>query len=238
MEEYIAFLKERGLSENTQRKYLRDANALLKFTGEREITPELLDDYKRFLLKNHPESSVKSMVIAANKYLEYIGNPCRIPHKDVNYAAIKAPEKELSNEEYNRLLEAAKVFTDDRMYMLIKTLCGAGLQVSELKYVTVKAVYAEEISILCGKRLHTVFLPKKLCEELKRYCWDKKILDGVVFVTRNGNPMDRANILRSMKKICADAGVDSKKVFPQELKNLYLRTYDNMKREIIDQMGL
>lgn len=238
MQEYLEYLKKQKLSESTQRKYLRDANALLNYVGEREITSELLEEYKAYLLETHNTTSVKSMVVAANKYLEYIGNPERIAHKDVVGIAKKSPEKQLTPEEYERLLNAAKTFSDDRMYMLIKTLCSAGLQVSELKYVTVKAVYAEEITVPGSKRSRVIYLPKKLCEELKNYCWQKKILDGLVFVTQRGNPMDRSNILKSMKKICADADVSPKKVFPQELKNLYVRTYDNMRREIIDQMGL
>lgn len=124
------------------------------------------------------------------------------------------------------------------MYILVKTLCSAGLQVSELQYVTVKGAYVEEIAVPCGRGFRTVFLPKTPCDELKKYCWDKRIFDGVVFVTRNGNPMDRSNIYKEMKKICADAGVSPNKVFPQELKNLYVRTYDGMRREIVDRMGL
>lgn len=238
MDEYLAYLRSLKLSENTQRKYLRDAKSLTTFIDNREITPEILDEYKAFLLGRHTSASVKSMVIAANKYLEYTGSPYRIAHKDVSCSAGKSPESQLTGEEYGRLLDAAKTFPDDRMYMLVKTLCSAGLQVSELKYVTVKGAYAEEISVPCGKSFRTVFLPKTLCGELKKYCWEKRIFDGSVFVTRSGKPMDSSNILKSMKKICAGAGVAPNKVFPQELKNLYVRTYNGMRREIVDRMGL
>lgn len=238
MQEYLEYLKEQKLSESTQRKYVRDAKAMLNFIGERDITPELLGEYKAFLLDSHSSTSVKSMIIAANKYLEFIGDPNRIDHKDVIGVATKSPEKQLTPEEYERLLDAAKTFSDERMYMLIKTLCSAGLQVSELKYVTVKAVYNEEITISGNKHSRVIYLPKKLCAELKNYCWEKKILDGVVFVTRRGNPMDNSNILKSMKMICASARIPPEKVFPQELKNLYTRTYNSMQREIVDRMGL
>ncbi len=238
MVEYADFLKSEGLSENTRKKYLRDANALLKFADGRDLTPELLGEYKQNLLENHPENSAKSMIIAVNKYLEFAGVLYRIPHKDVNYSAVKSPERKLSVDEYEKILSAAGVFADDRMYMLIKTLCGAGLQVSELKYVTVRAVCDGEISLPCGKRLRTIFLPKKLCEELKNYCSKKRIESGQVFVTRSGKPLDRGNILRNLKKICGDAKVDPTKVSSQELKNLHVRTYDSMRREIVDRMGL
>lgn len=84
------------------------------------------------------------------------------------------PEKELTNEEYTRLLNAAKAFADDRMYILIKTLCGAGLQVSELKYITVKSVYVEEILIPCGKRFRTVFYRKNSVRNLNDTVWIRK----------------------------------------------------------------
>ncbi len=124
------------------------------------------------------------------------------------------------------------------MCMLIKTLCSAGLQVSELKYVTVRGIYNEEITIPCSKHLRIVCLPKMLCSELKNYCWKRKVLDGPIFISNCGNPMDRSNILKNMKKICDSAGIDSKKVFPQELKNLHVRTYNKIMQEITDQMVL
>ena len=160
MQEYSTYLKKSGLSENTQIKYLRDAKALLQFAGERKITPDLLNEYKAFLLKNHPTTSVKSMAIAANKCLEFIDCPHRIAHKDVVCTAVRFAEKQLTSEEYKRIPDAAKIFPDDRMYMLIKTLCSADPRVSELKYVTVNGVYGEEIKIPSAKHFREVFCRK------------------------------------------------------------------------------
>lgn len=151
MREYWVYLESSQFLENTKRKKLHDARALLDFAGEHEITPNILAAYKVFLLERHPATSVKSMLIAANKYFEFIGNACRVSHKDLSNTAKKSPDSELFEDEYARLLDAAKTFSDDRMYMLIKTLCSAGLQLSELKHVTVKGVYAEELSVLRGK---------------------------------------------------------------------------------------
>ncbi len=63
-------------------------------------------------------------------------------------------------------------------------------------------------------------------------------MSGPIFITRSGNPVDPANIRKSLGKICEMAGVDPQKAFPQNLKNLYQKTYNEMQREIIDRMGL
>lgn len=89
-----------------------------------------------------------------------------------------------------------------------------------------------------GKGVRTVYLSQKLCEELRAYCFENHILRGSIFITRNANPMDPANINKNLKKICAAAKVEPQKVFPQNFKNLYMRTYREMQREIVDRMGL
>ena len=238
MEKYTAYLTESGLAPNTVKKYLRDAEAFLSFVSAREITAELLGEYKAFLLGKYPVSSVRSMTFAVNKYLSYSGSPARLCLFDLSGASEKPDREELSGEEYTRILNAARAAGDERLRMLIETLCSAGLQVSELRYVTVQAVEEGQAFLPCGKSVRAAYLPKKLCAGLRQYCAQNGITSGSVFVTRGGRPLDRSNIWRDMKKLCDKADVKAEKVFPQKLKKLYARTFDGLKCETMDRMDL
>ena len=62
---------------------------------------------------------------------------------------------------------------------------------------------------------------------------EQKIKSGAVFVTKNGNPLDRSNIWGDMKKLCKAANVSEKKVFPHNLRHLFARTYYSLQKDIV-----
>ena len=81
--------------------------------------------------------------------------------------------------------------------------------------------------------MRRVFLPKQLCRMLKEYIRENNIKSGYVFVTRNGQPLDRSNIWSDMKKLCKMAGVSKDKVFPHYLRHLFARTYYSIQKDIV-----
>ena len=141
-------------------------------------------------------------------------------------------EKELTKIEYLRLLEAAKQ-KNQRLYLLMQTICSTGIRVSEVRFVTVESVARGVAQINCKGKHRQVFLPKQLCQILKQYIKEQKIKSGAVFVTKNGNPLDRSNIGSDMKKLCGAAGVSKKKVFPHNLRHLFARTYYSLQKDIV-----
>ena len=77
-----------------------------------------------------------------------------------------------------------------------------------------------------------VFLPDRLIAHLRRYVKKRKITSGEIFISRTGKRLDRTAIWRMMKRLCAKAGVDQKKVFPHNLRHLFATTYYRMKKDI------
>ena len=73
----------------------------------------------------------------------------------------------------------------------------------------------------------------QLCRMLRDYAARRNILRGIIFVTRNGNPMDRSNIWREMKKLAMLAGVEKKKVFPHNLRHLFARMYYSQEKDLL-----
>lgn len=137
--------------------------------------------------------------------------PVRVQRR--NYSE---PRRELTRQEYYRLLHAARRKGDLRLFHLLKTICSTGIRVSELLFITVKAVQRGRADICNKGKYRTILLPRRLCEKLLHYCRELGITHGSVFVTRSGKPLNRSNIWAMMKALCRKAQVSARKVFPHK----------------------
>ena len=114
----------------------------------------------------------------------------------------------------------------------MQTICGTGIRISELKYLTVEAVKKGRMQVRCKGKNRVVLLPVKLCGKLKQYIRENDIKSGSVFITRSGKPMDRSNICKEMQSLCEEAGISREKVFPHNLRHLFACTYYQLKKDI------
>ncbi len=229
-----AALREEEKSEATREKYRRDVLAFLRYVGDRpEITKDLVVAYKQRLAETYAITSANSMLAAVNYYLRLTGrSDCTVKAFKLQGEAFRREERELTKEEYFRLLEAARRKRDTRLYLLMETICATGIRVSELRFITVQALRSRQAAVSLKGKTRTVLLPGQLCRELLRYARDRGIKSGSVFVTRSGRPMDRNNILHAMKALCRLARVAASKVFPHNLRHLFAVTYYQAERDI------
>lgn len=225
-------LIEEEKSTATVEKYLRDIRAFFAFAGQAVLTKELVMAYKRKLMdQQYAVRSINSMLVSVNSLLHFMDcADCRVKSIRQQRQIYCAEEKELTKAEYLRLLEAAK--KKPRLRLVMETICGTGIRVSELRYFTVEAVKRGEISVNCKAKTRTILLPKKLQRLLLDYAKKKGICSGVIFITRNGNPLDRSNIWTQMKKLCQAANVKASKVFPHNLRKLFARTFYGIEKDI------
>ena len=242
-------MKERTLSEENRRafrehllreeksaatveKYLRDVRAFLVFSGQAAITKDLVMAYKQALLeKNYAVRSINSMLASLNSLLDFLGwGDCKVKSLKIQRQTYCAEEKELTKAEYLRLLEASK--NQPQLNLIMQTICGTGIRVSELKYFTVETVRRGEIVVSCKSKTRTILLPGKLKKLLLEYAKKNKIQSGTVFVTRSGKPVNRSNIWAQMKRLCEIAGVKPSKVFPHNLRKLFARTFYGIEKDI------
>lgn len=220
--QFHARLVEDEKSEATIEKYLRDVEAFFSFVGGDAVTKETAIQYKEHLKKKYKPASVNSMLAAVNRFFREMGwFGCIVKALKIQREAFRSKERELSKEEYFRLLEAAKENGNTRLYLLMQTLCATGIRVSELPFITVEAVRSGQAIVSLKGKTRRILLTAALRRELSRYIKERGLKSGSVFVTKSGRPMDRSNILHEMKALCDAAGVDRKKVFPHNLRHLF-----------------
>ena len=219
-------------SPATVEKYLRDAGAFLAWCEGKDITKENTVAYKHFLQeKGYAIRSINSMLASVNSLLDFLGRgDCKVKNLRCQRRTYCTEDMELTKAEYMRLLEASR--RQEQLNLVIQTICGTGIRVSELRYFTVEAIRRGEITVQCKSKTRTILIPSKLKKQLLNYAAKKNIQSGAVFITRNGRPLDRSNIWAQMKGLCKAAGVKPSKVFPHNLRKLFARTFYRIEKDI------
>lgn len=231
---FETYLFDEEKSKATLDKYIRDIRAFLLWLCGRGVNKQTVLEYKAYLTQNYKPASVNSVLSSLNSFFTYNEwYDCKVRSLKIQKQIFASKEKELTKAEYERLLDAAKSKNNERLYLLMQTICATGIRVSELRFVTVAAVCSGEANINCKGKIRRVFLPFSLCRLLKQYIKEQKITSGPVFISRTGKPLDRSNIWSDMKKLCEYAGVSKDKVFPHNLRHLFARTYYSLKKDIV-----
>lgn len=234
LEEYSAHLTMDERSKLTIEKYMRDITAFMAFAGEYEITKELVMDYKNKLIKDsYALRSINSMLASLNSFFDYIGwSDFKVRSLKVQQQLFCSEDKELSKAEYERLCKTAEKNHNERLKLIIQTICGTGIRVSELQFITVEAIKKGYTQVFCKGKNRKIFIVKELQKRLNYYIKRYSLETGPVFVTKTGKPINRSNIWREMKQLCKDANVNCKKVFPHNLRHLFARTFYKIEKDI------
>ena len=232
--EFSCCLKSEEKSENTIQKYLRDVWAFAAYLGCAEVTKEAVIAYKgKLLSENYAARSVNSMLASLNSLFSFLGwMDCRVKSIKLQRQIYCPEEKELTKAEYMRLVNTAKQKGNERLNLILQTICGTGIRVSELQYITLEAVKRGEVVVSLKGKTRSVFIVKELQKKLLRYAAEQKIKNGVIFVTRTGKPISRTNIWREMKALCGKADVNPQKVFPHNLRHLFARVFYGIEKDI------
>ena len=224
-------LEER--SEITVEKYIRDVKAFTAYTQNTSVTKETVIAYKKHLQENYAVRSVNSMLASINSLFMFLGwYDLKVKSLKLQQQVFCPEDKELTKAEYARLCRTAERKHNERLNLILQTICGTGIRVSELQYITVEAVRQGEAVVNCKAKTRSVFIVKELKQKLLRYAAEQNIKSGMIFVTRTGKPISRTNIWREMKALCEEANVNPQKVFPHNLRHLFARVFYGIEKDI------
>lgn len=231
LKKFESYLKYEEKSRATCEKYMHDVRYFARYVGNREITKGEAISYKEDLKERYAPSSVNSMLVALNCFFKFIEKQdCCVKLIKLQRQIFCSEAKELSIEEYKRLIRAAD---DQETALMLQTICGTGIRVSELEYISVEAVRKGRATVNCKSKTRVIFIPIHVQEVLLPYIKKTGIKSGPVFASKSGKPLDRSCVWRKMKNLSEKAAVDAEKVFPHNLRHLFARTFYSMDGDIV-----
>ncbi len=220
-------------SSATVAKYMHDARDFLEYIGKEDLDKEQVIHYKEQLLKRYKVSSVNFMLAAVNCFLRFSGHPdCVVKLYKMQREAFREEDRELSKEEYRRLLCAAQNGKKQRLFLLLQTITSTGIRVSELRFITVESLALRRARVSLKGKSRLVILPHRLCRELSDYARKQGIQAGSIFVTHTRKPLDRSNILHERKALAKKARVKAEKIFPHNLRHFFALTYYKVEHNV------
>ena len=233
-EAFARQLRREDRSSGTVENYLRHLRAFAAWLGSAQVSPETAAAWREHLRTGgYAPASVNAMLASLNKFFRFMGwEECRVRPLRIQRRAFCQADRELSREEYLRLVSAASAMNRRRLALLLETICATGIRVSEVRYITVEAVALGRAEVALKGKIRTILIPGKLRKKLLQYARQQKTASGEIFLTRNGCPLSRRQIWAEMKSLCAAAGVAAGKVFPHNLRHLFARTFYRVTRDV------
>ena len=233
IEKFRNYLREEEKSENTMEKYIRDVTAFSAFC-DGTITKDTVIAYKQNLIDSgYAVRSINSMLASINSLFSFLGwYELRVKSLKVQQQVFCPEEKEMTKAEYERLCRTAERKQNERLCLILQTICGTGIRVSELQFITVEAVRKGEATVSLKGKTRSIFIVRDLQKKLLRYISEQHIMTGAIFITRTSKPMSRTNIWREMKSLCIEAEVNPEKVFPHNLRHLFARVFYGIEKDI------
>ena len=241
IEAYCLSLLADERSAGTISKYHRDLTAFVRWLDGRAVTKETAAGWKSHLIhRGYAPRTVNSMLAAVNGFCRFMAWHIKVKFLKIQRQIFRDSAKELTKEEYDRLLTAARESGQERLVLIMETLCATGIRVSELRYITVEAAKAGRATITLKGKIRTILLPTKLCRKLVKYARKQEIAAGEIFLTSSGKGISRRQVWFELKRLCKAAGVEPSKVFPHNLRHLFATTFYRAQRDIVrlaDMLG-
>ena len=235
IEMFTRHMEEEERAPATVKMYVRIIEEFMVWLNGREATKEAAVAWKEHLLtQEYTPATVNVKLAAVNAFFKFCGwQDCRVKALRLQRRVFRDPGRELTKAEYEKLVAAAKDSGRARLALLMETICGTGIRVSEVRYITVEAALAGRAEIALKGKIRTIMLPGKLCRKLLKFARKRKIASGEIFLTRSGKSLSRRQIWAEMKAVCRAAGVEQGKVFPHNLRHLFATTFYRVCHDIV-----
>ncbi len=235
IEKFRKHLQEEERAASTIEKYLHDLQQFVFWLGKREVSKETVVCWKAELCRRGRAAvTVNGALASLHSFFRFMGwEDYRVKYLKRQRQLFRDGSRDLSKEEYHRLLEGAEQQGDKRTRLLIETICSTGIRVSELRYITVEAAKRGRADISLKGKIRTILISSRLAQKLLKYARKEKIACGEIFLTASRKSLSRYQIWAAMKRLCQYAEVSPSKVFPHNLRHLFAKTFYKSCHDIV-----
>nr|WP_304053581.1 tyrosine-type recombinase/integrase [Enterocloster clostridioformis] len=233
IEQFKEYLKREEKAGTTISKYVHDVNEMLVFMSHMELNKEALIEYRKYMSCHFKPQTVNGKLSAINTFLDFMNlKEYKVKFLKVQRRIYIDEKRELTEQDYRRLLDTAKRKENKQLYYMMMVLYGTGIRISELPFVTVESIENGKEEISMKGKYRVIIFPKNLIKTIKEYIKILNIQSGCVFRTRSGRNLDRSNICHSMKKLCKEAKVEPSKVFPHNFRHLFAKCFYSIEKDL------
>ena len=155
---YAQHLRTEERSAGTIEKYMRDAASFARWLGGDEVTRQRTAAWKEHLLsREYAPRSINTMLSALNSLLRFLGwEECRVKFLKIQRRLFRDEGRDLSQQEYQRLLSAARAQGKERLALLMEAICSTGVRVSEVRYLTVEAARRGKVEVALKGKIRAI----------------------------------------------------------------------------------
>ena len=212
-------------SSRTISAYASCLNKFAAFVNGREVTKEIVIEYKEHLAaQGYKKTYVNKNISAINKYLVFTKRP-ELTVKRMKLQAKNYIDNIPTEADYKRLLRMAKKIGQEDTYMIIKTIANTGVRVDELRFFTVENL-DRTIEVTNKGKTRVVPIRQELLRELRKYTREHKIREGSLFPgEKPPRMMDPSTIWRRLQKVGTAAKIRKDKCHPHALRHYFAKKY-------------
>lgn len=224
---YIYYLQSEERSPGTIANYLRHLRAFARWLDGAPVEKSSVVRWKTHLLAaGYTPATINGMLASLHSYFHFRGwAHCRVRYLRVQRKLFRADDRALSRAEHQHLLRTARARGWRQLALVVETLGATGIRVFELSAITVEAAQNGRAEIHLKGKIRTILIPARLCDKLRQYARQKKIIRGEIFLNADGKPMTRYQVWAEMKNLAKEAGVAPSKVFPHHLRHLFATVF-------------
>lgn len=120
------------MSTGTIKKYFYYLNLFRKYADGKPMSKELVIVWKDTLRERFSPVTANSALAALNGFKWFGWEDCTVRLIKVKHRMFCPGQRELSREEYIRLVNVARGEGNERLSLLLQTVCSTGIRISEL----------------------------------------------------------------------------------------------------------
>ena len=177
LRKFEEWLISRERSSGTVESYLRTVRAFHIWLDGSQVREDSAAQWKGSILRQgyHPRT-VNVKLAAVRAFFQCMGwAGMGTKSLKIQRCLFREDRRELTREEYQRLIAAAEGAGKERLALVMEAICATGIRVSEVRYLTVEAARQGRAEVSLKGKIRTILLPGKLCRKLLKYAKNEKL---------------------------------------------------------------